>query len=154
MAPPLQIWAMPMHLIPLLAASFGSHRRVYISLSQNLGATLLPGLRCGWLLPTECRRRRGNIEPNDRLLAPHAADRSDCEAGRSPSPGPGRNAGPTSAYWGATPSAPITPVAKGRGCDAQLPCDLRQRPTAARQQGNRLPQLTWRLSPSSPSLNI
>src|SRR5258708_7158201 len=37
------------------------------------------------------------------------------------------------------PSAPITPVAKHRGCDAQLPCDLRQRPTAARQQGNRLP---------------
>src|SRR3979490_2989529 len=37
------------------------------------------------------------------------------------------------------PSAPITPVAKHRGCDAQLSCDLRQRPTAARQQGNRLP---------------
>ena len=46
----------------------------------------------------------------------------------------GRNAGPAF-----PPSAPITPVAKHRGCDAQLPCGLRQRPTAARQQGNRLP---------------
>src|SRR6202047_5586659 len=53
------------------------------------------------------------------------------------------------------PSAPITPVAKHRGCDAQLPCDLRQRPTAARQQGNRLPlelirKLTTALAHSTP----
>src|SRR3984893_983985 len=54
-----------------------------------------------------------------------------------------------------SPSAPITPVAKHRGCDAQLPCDLRQRPTAARQQGNRLPlelirKLTTALAHSTP----
>src|ERR1700732_5098559 len=53
------------------------------------------------------------------------------------------------------PSAPITPVAKHRGCDAQLPCDLRQRPTAARQLGNRLPlelirKLTTALAHSTP----
>jgi len=100
---------MPMHLIPLLAASFGSHRRVYISLSQNLGATLLPDLRRGWLLPTGCSRRRGKIEPNDRLLAPYAADRSRREAWKSLPPGPGRNAGPTPAYWGATPASHSVP---------------------------------------------
>src|ERR1700730_6794087 len=53
-------------------------------------------------------------------------------------------------------SAAITPVAKHRGCDAQLPCDLRQRPTAARQQGNRLPlelirKLTTALAHWTPS---
>ena len=89
--------------------------------------------------------------------APYAADRSRGEAGRSLPPGPGRNAGPTPAYWAQRrpripSSAPITPVAKHRGCDAQLPCDLRQRPTAARQQGNRLPlelirKLTTALGP-------
>ena len=106
--------AMPMHLIPLLAASFGSHRRVYINLSRNLGATLLRGLRRGWLLPMGCRRRRGKIEPNDRLLAPYAADRSRREAGRSPPPGPGRNAGPTPAYWGATPAPHSVPQLRSR----------------------------------------
>jgi hypothetical protein len=49
------------------------------------------------------------------------------------------------------PSAPITPVANHRGCDAQLPCDLRQRPTAARQQGNRIAQLTTTLAGWTPS---
>jgi hypothetical protein len=49
------------------------------------------------------------------------------------------------------PSAPITPVAKNRGCDAQPPCDLRQRPTAARQQGNRIAQLTTTLARRTPS---
>src|ERR1700730_14736622 len=54
-----------------------------------------------------------------------------------------------------SPSAPITPVAKHRGCDAQLPCDLRPRPTAAPQQGNRLPlelirKLTTALAHSTP----
>src|SRR6267378_3662899 len=85
--------------------------------------------------------------------APSAADRSRGEVGRSLPPGPGRNAGPTPSCWGAAPTAPI---AKHRRRDAQFPCDLRQRPTAARQQGYGLPleligKLTTSLAHSTPS---
>src|SRR5207245_6852865 len=54
------------------------------------------------------------------------------------------------------PSTPTAPIAKHRRRDAQFPCDLRQRPTAARQQGYCLPleligKLTTSLAHSTPS---
>src|SRR5216683_2879922 len=54
------------------------------------------------------------------------------------------------------PSIPTAPIAKHRRRDAQFPCDLRQRPTAARQQGYCLPleligKLTTSLAHSTPS---
>src|SRR5260370_7822036 len=54
------------------------------------------------------------------------------------------------------PSIPTAPIAKHRRRDAQFPCDLRQRPTAARQQGYCLPleligKLTMSLAHSTPS---
>ncbi len=50
----------------------------------------------------------------------------------------------------------FAPIAKHRRRDAQFPCDLRQRPTAARQQGYCLPleligKLTTSLAHSTPS---
>src|SRR5207244_5476713 len=54
------------------------------------------------------------------------------------------------------PSTPTAPIAKHRRRDAHFPCDLRQRPTAARQQGYCLPleligKLTTSLAHSTPS---
>src|SRR3954462_10865805 len=44
--------------------------------------------------------------------------------------------------------AALAPIAQHRGGDAQLACDLDQRPTAARQQGNRLPlELIRKMTP-------
>src|SRR4051795_9626422 len=44
--------------------------------------------------------------------------------------------------------AAIAPIAQHRGGDAQLASDLDQRPTAARQQGNRLPlELIRKMTP-------
>src|SRR3954465_5551723 len=44
--------------------------------------------------------------------------------------------------------AAMAPIAQHRGGDAQLACDLDQRPTAARQQGNRLPlELIRKMTP-------
>src|SRR3954470_19756558 len=52
--------------------------------------------------------------------------------------------------------AAMAPIAQHRGGDAQLACDLDQRPTAARQQGDRLPlelirKVTPFLAHSTPS---
>src|SRR3954466_4665260 len=52
--------------------------------------------------------------------------------------------------------AAMAPIAQHRGGDAQLACDLDQRPTAARQQGDRLPlepirKMTPFLAHSTPS---
>jgi hypothetical protein len=57
------------------------------------------------------------------------------------------------------PSAPITPIAKHRGLNAQFRRNLRQRPTAARQQGHHLPlelirKLTTSLAQSTPSRSL
>src|ERR1700674_3171919 len=47
------------------------------------------------------------------------------------------------------PSASIAPVAQHRGGNAQLACDLAQRPTAAHQQGYRfLLELIRKMTPS------
>src|SRR3954452_24469096 len=44
--------------------------------------------------------------------------------------------------------AAMAPIAQHRGGDAQLACDLDQRPTAARQQGDRLPlELIRKMTP-------
>src|SRR3954463_6411748 len=44
--------------------------------------------------------------------------------------------------------AAMAPIAQHRGGDAQLACDLDQRPTAARQQGDRLPlELNRKMTP-------
>src|SRR5438128_12616823 len=56
------------------------------------------------------------------------------------------------------PSTPTAPIAKHRRRDAQFPCDLRQRPTTARQLGYYLPlelisKLTTSLTHSTPSLS-
>src|SRR6266851_3676054 len=93
--------------------------------------------------------------------APSAADRSRGEVGRSLPPGPGRNAGPTPSCWGAAPAPHSTLHSDRANCEAskarsQFPCDLRQRPTAARQQGYCLPleligKLTTSLAHSTPS---
>ena len=89
-----------------------------------------------------------------KCRAPCAADRSRGEAGRSRPPGPGRNAGPAPAVGAQRrpripPSAPTAPVAQHRWRDAQLACDLRQWPTAARQQRYRFPlELIGKLTPS------
>src|SRR4051794_15354028 len=52
--------------------------------------------------------------------------------------------------------AAIAPIAQHRGREPQLACDLDQRPTAARQQGDRLPlelirKVTPFLAHSTPS---
>src|ERR1700738_2220474 len=51
------------------------------------------------------------------------------------------------------PSASIAPVAQHRGGNAQLACDLAQRPTAAHQQGYRfLLELIRKMTPSPAHL--
>src|SRR5436190_21453775 len=88
-----------------------------------------------------------------KCRAPSAADRSRGEVGRSLPLGPERNAGPTPVPGAAPtripPSASIVPVAQHRGGNAQLACDLAQRPTAAHQQGYRpLLELIRKMTPS------
>ena len=92
-------------------------------------------------------------QPFLKCHAPSAADRSRDDAGKSPSPGPGRNAGPPPVSCAAPTPHPAlrfhcANCAASRG-DAQLACDPAQRATAAHQQGYRFPlELIRKMTPS------
>jgi len=92
-------------------------------------------------------------QPFLKCRAPSAADRSRDETGKSPPPGPGRNARSTRyrvpRRLRIPPSASIAPVAQHRGGNAQLACDPAQQPTAAHQPGCHFPlELIRKMTPS------